>query len=140
VTNAKRVLRGATAQYSDGRAVKPVPLNSDRILAELERLDDDARRDFLCTFAHGLTVEIRVLLLDRPVLEADLDRVYQINESLHQLTSCANPDSAWPVGDQIALVRAIIDSSDLYGLRSAIGRALAPAAGGMRRKSPTVSK
>lgn len=139
-TNAKRVLRGATVQYSDGRTVKPPRLNVDQILANLERLNDNARKDFLCTFAHSLTVEIRALLFDRPVPEADLDRAYQINESLHQLTSCVNPGNGWSAGDQVALVRAIIENSYLYGLQSAIGRALAPAAGTMKRKSPLAAK
>jgi hypothetical protein len=139
MTNPKRILRGATVQYSDGRAIKPPPLNIDRILADLERAETDARRDFLCTFAHCLTVEIRALLFDRPVSEPDLDRAYQINEMLHQLTSSANPGDTWSVGDQVALVRAIIDGSYLHGLEAEVGRALAVASGAVRRsKSNTI--
>lgn len=81
----------------------------------------------MCTFSHSLTVEIRALLLDRPVSEVDLDRAYQINESLHQLTSCVNSAAGWSVADQVSLVRAIIDSSHLYGLEASVGRALATA-------------
>ena len=127
--SAKQALRDATVQYSDGRTVRPAPLDVGQILADLEQLNEDARSAFLCILAHGLTVEIRALLLDRPVPNADLDRIYQINESLHQLTSCVNPQQRRSASGDVELIRAIIDDSYLYGLEAAVGRALATAAG-----------
>jgi hypothetical protein len=101
----------------------------ERILADLERLDAQERATFLCIFAHDLTVQIRSVLMDRPVPEGDLDRVNRVNEYLHQLTSSVNPNNRWSVRDQVALVRALIESSYLYDLQSAVGSALAKAAG-----------
>jgi hypothetical protein len=125
----KRPLRGATVQYKDGRTIKPTPLDVDQILADLEASDDEERRAFLCTLAHNLTIEIRLLLFDRPVSESDLDRAYQINESLHQLTSCVHPQHRRSAAGDVQLVHDIIDSSYLYRLESAIGRALSGTAG-----------
>lgn len=126
--SSKRTLRGATVQYEDGRAIKPAPLDVDQILADLEASGDEERRAFLCTLAHNLTVETRVLLFDRPVPEFDLDRAYQINELLHQLTSCVHPRHGRSAAGDAQLVRDIIDGSYLYGLEGAVGRALATAA------------
>ena len=66
--------------------------------------------------------------MDRPPPEGDLDRVNRLNEYLHQLTSCVNPNNRWSVRDEVALVRALIESSYLYDLQSAVGSALAKAA------------
>jgi len=125
---AKR-LYGPTVQYADGTVVPGKPLDIEYILATFERLSADARRAFLCIFAHDLTVAIRALLLDRPVPPADLDRVYKINEFLHQLTSSVNPDGRWSAHDQAELVRAVIETSFSYELDRWIGHALAVAAG-----------
>jgi hypothetical protein len=124
----RRPLPGPTVQYSDGRIVTPRPLNVERILTNFEGLDTQERAAFLCIFAHDLTVEIRSALLDRPVHEADLDRVNRLNEYLHQLTSCVNPAKRWSVRDEVTLVRALVESSYQYGLQSAVGSALAKAA------------
>jgi hypothetical protein len=132
---AKPPLRGAPVQYSDGRMVTPPPLDVDQILAALEKSDDRVRSAFLCVLAHNLTVEIRAFLLDRPVSESDLDRVYQINESLHHLTSCVNPRHRRSAAGDVELVRAIVDSSYLYGLEAAVGRAFATAASNLARES-----
>jgi len=126
---AKPVLRGPKVQYPDGRVVTPPPLDLERILADLERLEDSERVAFLCIIAHSLTVDIRALLLDRPVSDRDLDRVNHVNEFLHQLTSCVNPWQRRSASGDAGLVRAIIDTSYLYGLEAAAGRALATAAG-----------
>jgi hypothetical protein len=123
-----RPLRGANVQYADGRIVIAEPLDVERILADLERLDDRERNAFLCVLAHNLTVEIRALLFDRPVSEQNLGRAYQINESLHQLTGCMNPNHHRSAAGDAELVRAIIESSYQYGLDRAIGRAVATAA------------
>lgn len=120
-------LRGPRVQYSDGSVVTPPPLDVDAILARLERQDETTRHDFLCTFAHSLTVDIRALLIDRPASDVDLDRVNHINEYLHQLTSCVNSRQRRSATGDAELVRTIIDSSYLYGLEAAIGRALATA-------------
>jgi Mrr N-terminal domain len=127
----KRTLRGATVQYKDGRTVRPAPLDIDQILADMESSDEEERSAFLCALGHNLTVEIRVLLFDRPVSEVDLDRAYQINESLHQLTSCIHPRYRRSAAGDAQLVRDIIDSSYLYGLEGAVGRALATVAGNL---------
>jgi hypothetical protein len=131
----KRPLRGASVQYADGRIVAPEPLDVERILADLERLGDRERSAFLCILAHNLTVEIRALLFDRPVSKKNLDRAYQINESLHQLTSCVNPQHRRSAGSDAELVRAIIESSHLYGLDRAVGRAVATAAGNVMARA-----
>jgi len=134
-------LRGASVQYKSGRVVTPPPLDLEGLLADFERLDEEARVAFMCVLAHNLTVEIRALLFDRPVSGSDLDRVYQINEILHQLTSCVNPRSRRSAAGDTELVRAIIDDSQLYGLEAQIGRALATAAGStLRAKKPVAAK
>src|SRR3954447_8566403 len=106
---AARRLYGPTVHYSDETVVPGEPLNVEHILVEFERSDAEARRAFLCAFAHDLTVAIRALLFDRPVADADLDRVQELNESLHQLTSCANPRKRWSTRDQVLLLRAIVE-------------------------------
>ncbi|MGH9809206.1 MAG: hypothetical protein ACRD9W_18470 [Terriglobia bacterium] len=128
---AKRPLRGASVRYADGRIVVPAPLDVERMLADFERLDERERNAFLCVLAHNLTVEVRALLFDRPVSETNLDRAYQINESLHQLTSCLNPRHRRSAATDAELVRVIIENSYLYGLDRAVGRAVATAAGCM---------
>jgi hypothetical protein len=126
---AAKPLYGPTVQYADGTVVAGKPLDLEYILAAFEQFDADARRAFLSVFAHDLTVAIRALLLDRPVPEADLDRVYKINEFLHQLTSCVNPDRRWSAHDEAELIRAFIETSFAYDLDQWIGHALAVAAG-----------
>ena len=126
---AKPVLRGPKVQYPDGRVVTPPPLDLERILTDLERLEESERVAFLCIVAHSLTVDIRALLLDRPVSDRDLDRISKINEFLHQLTSSVNPQHRRTPSGDAELVRAIVESSYLYGLEAAVGRALATAAG-----------
>ena len=125
---AKR-LYGPTVEYADGTVMQGSPLHTEEILAAFERLDADARQAFLCVFAHDLTVAIRVLLLDRPVAEADLERVWKINEFMHQLTSCANPRGRWSAHDSAVLVGNIIETSFSYDLDRWVGHALATAAG-----------
>jgi hypothetical protein len=125
---AKR-LYGPTVQYVDGRVVRGKPLDVEFILSAFERSDSDARSAFLCVFAHDLTVAMRALLLDRPIPDADLDRVWKINEFLHQLTSCVDPHRRWSARDEAELVRSIIETSFSYGLDKWIGHALATAAG-----------
>src|SRR3954453_18857338 len=126
---AAKHLYGPKVQYADGTVIPGEVLDSEGILAAFERLEAEARRAFLCVFAHDLTVAIRALLFDRPILEADLDRVYKINEFLHQLTSCANPDQTWSARDEAELLRAIIEASFSYDLDRWVGHALAVAAG-----------
>jgi hypothetical protein len=125
---AKR-LYGPTVQYADGKVVSGQPLDVGSILAAFERSDTEARKAFLCAFAHDLTVAIRAILFDKPVSEADLDRVNEINESLHQLTSCINPRKQWSAHDEALLLQAIVEGSFAHGLDRWIGHALALAAG-----------
>jgi hypothetical protein len=132
-------LYGPTVQYADGTVSPGKPLDVEYILSAFERLDGDARSAFLCVFAHDLTAAIRALLLDRPVPETDLDRVWKINEFLHQLTSCANPRGQWSARDAALLIRAIIDTSIDRGLDRWIGHALAVAAGNTIRTENTVA-
>ncbi len=122
-------LCGPTVQHADGTVVAGKPLDVEHILTAFERLEADARSAFLCIFAHDLTVAVRALLLDRPIPEPDLDRLWKINEFMHQLTSCANPRGPWSAGDAALLIRAIIDTSFERGLDQWIGHALALAAG-----------
>ncbi|HZU88126.1 MAG TPA: hypothetical protein VE993_02605 [Stellaceae bacterium] len=134
-------LYGPTVEYADGTIVPGQPLDIERILGAFERLDAEARRAFLCVFAHDLTVAIRAIVFDRPVSDADLDRVQDINESLHQLTSCANPRKPWSAHDQALLLRAIIESSFDRDLDRWIGHALALAAGStMPSEKPVAAK
>ena len=133
------VLRGASVQNSDGRVVVPRPLDVGRLLADFGRLDEEARVTFLCVVAHNLTVEIRALLLDRPVPDSDLDRVWQINEILHQITSCVNPRKRRSAVGDMELVSAMIDDAQLYHLEAQIGRALASAAGNTIRAKKQIA-
>jgi hypothetical protein len=124
-----RRLYGPTVHYADGTVVAGEPLDVEHILTEFEQLAADARSAFLCIFAHDLTVAVRALLVDRPVPDADLNRVWKINEFMHQLTSCANPRGDWSPRDAALLVRSIIDTSFERGLDQWIGHALAVASG-----------
>jgi hypothetical protein len=135
---AKR-LYGPTVQYADGTVVEGSPLHTDEILAAFERLDADARQTFVCVFAHDLTVAIRALLLDRPVAEADLERVRKINEFMHQLTSCADPRGHWSAHASAVLIGDIIATSFSYDLDRWVGHALATAAGSTIRKKETAA-
>jgi len=124
-----RRLYGPTVQHADGTVVAGEPLDVEYILTEFEQLGADARSAFLCIFAHDLTVAVRTLLFDHPVPEADLNRVWKVNEFMHQLTSCANPRGEWSPHDAALLVRSIIDTSFERGLDQWIGHALAVASG-----------
>jgi hypothetical protein len=137
--SAKKELYGPTVQYADGTVVAGSPLDIESILTAFERLNAEARSAFLCVFAHDLTVAVRALLFDRPVPEADLDRVWKINEFMHQLTSCANPRGQWSARDGALLVRSIIDTSFERGLDRWIGHALAVASGNTVQTEKPVS-
>jgi hypothetical protein len=125
---AKR-LYGPIVQYVDGTIVPGEPLDVEHILSVFERSDAEARRAFLSIFAHDLTVAVRAMLCDRPISNADLDRVQEINESLHQLTSCVNPRKEWSARDQALLLRVIVEGSFAHALDKWVGHALATAAG-----------
>ena len=128
-SSAGKRLYGPTVQYADGTVIKGKLLKVDSILRGFERADANTRSSFHRVFAHDLTVAIRALLIDRPVPEADLDRVWKINEFLHQLTSCANPRRRWTAREEAELVRSIVETSFNYGLEQWVGHALAVAAG-----------
>ena len=69
----------------------------------------------------------------------DLPR--EVNESLHQLTSGANPHNQWLPRDQALLLRAIIEDSFTRDLDRWIGHALATAAGaGFGTEKPVASQ
>jgi Mrr N-terminal domain len=127
--SGEALLRGSRTQYADGSVTIPPPLHLEEILATFAQLNEDDRAAFLCVIAHDLTVDIRALLIDRPVHERDLDRIWQLNEFLHQITSSVNPRNRRSATGDTELVRAIVESAALHGLRAAIGRALATAAG-----------
>jgi len=139
-TAAAPVLRGPKTLYPDGRVVTPPRLDLDKILSDLGQLNERDRAAFLCVIAHDLTVDIRALLIDRPVSDEDLNRVWKINEFLHQLTSCVNPRHRRSAEGEVDLVRAIVESACQYGLQAAIGRALANAAGSMTQQSTIAAK
>lgn len=128
--NASRImLRGSTVQYGNGKTVVPPPFDLDGVLAEYVRATADQRRMFLSVFAHSLTVDMRIALLDRPISEADADRASQINEWLHQLTSCFHPQSTRDAVGEAELIRNIAVDSFRLGLEGGVGRAVATAAG-----------
>ena len=134
-------LYGPTVRYADGKVVRGQRLDIESIITAFERSDVETRSAFLCAFAHDLTVAIRALLFDRPVSEADLNRAQEVNESLHQLTSCVNPRKQWSAHDEALLLRAIIEASFAYGLDRWIGHALSTAAGSaIETKKPVAAK
>jgi hypothetical protein len=124
-----RELRSTTVQYADGKVVPGKPVDVDKILVEFEHLDADVRGAFLCIVAHDLTVAIRSIVFDPPVIEAGLERLKWINESLHHLTSCINPHKRWSAHDEALLIGGIIESSFEHGFDGWVGRAVAVAAG-----------
>lgn len=123
------MLRGSKIQYNSGKIVTPPPFDLDDVLAEYARLSSDRRRAFLSVFSHSLTVDMRVALLDRPISDANADRAWQINEWLHQLTSCLHPQSTRDVTGEAELIHDIAADSFRLGLEGAVGRAVATAAG-----------
>lgn len=134
-----KTLYGPSVQYADGKVAAGSPLEVDRILLEFEQSEADARRAFLCVFAHDLTVAVRAILADRPPSDADLDRVAEINEFLHQLTSCVNPSKEWSAHEEALLIRAIIETSFERDLDRWVGHALASAAGNTISPKETVA-
>ena len=126
---ARLMLRGTKVQYASGKVVTPKPIGLDDVLTEYVRLPEEARRAFLSVLSHSLTVDMRVALVDRPISDADAARAWQINEWLHQLTSCFHPQSTRDAEAEAELIRDIATISFRYGLEGAIGRAVAMAAG-----------
>jgi hypothetical protein len=129
VKGSSRALYGPTVQYSDGKIVPGKPVDVAKVLAAFEELDADARSAFLCIIAHDLTVGTRSIVFDPPVTDAGLGCVKWINEALHQLTSCVNPQNRWSAADEVLLIQGIIDNSFQYGFDQWMGRAIAAAAG-----------
>jgi hypothetical protein len=123
------ILRGAKVQYASGKVVAPKPFDLEDVLTKYVRLPDEARRVFLSVFSHSLTVDMRVALIERPIPDADAARAWQINEWLHQLTSCFSPRSTRDADAEAQLIRDIATESFQYGLEPAVGRAVATAAG-----------
>jgi hypothetical protein len=123
------MLRGPKVQYSSGKVATPRSFDLEDVLVDFVRLPEEARANFLGIIAHSLTVDVRVALLDRPIPDADADRAWQVNEWLHQLTSCLTPKQRRGADGEAELIRAIAASSFRYGLDAAVGRAVATAAG-----------
>jgi hypothetical protein len=123
------MLRGPKVRFASGKVVTPKPFDLDDLLTEYQRLPENKRRVFLSIFSHSLTVDTRVALLDRPVSDMDADRAWQINEWLHHLTSCLNPEASWRPEDEAELIRNIALASFRLDLDGAVGRAAATAAG-----------
>jgi hypothetical protein len=123
------MLRGATVQYASGKVVVSKPFDLDDVLENYIQLPGETRRAFLSVFSHSLTVDMRAALLDRPISDAEAARAWQINEWLHQLTSCFHPQSTREAAAEAELLRDIATVSFRYGLEGAIGRAIAAAAG-----------
>lgn len=128
-------LHSPAIQDADGKVFPGKALDTKAILTEFEKSDDETRRAFMCVLGHDLTVAIRALLVDRPVPDADLDRVWTLNEYMHQLTSCANPRGKWSAHDEAELLRSIVESSFIYDLDKWLGPAIATAAGSTLPKS-----
>jgi hypothetical protein len=123
------MLRGPKVQYSSGKVVTPRAFDLDYVLAEFVQLPEEVRGSFLSILAHSLTVDMRVALLDRPISETDAGKAWQLNEWLHHLTSCLNPDRRWGAQSEAELIRSIALESFRLGLEGAVGRAVATAAG-----------
>jgi len=127
--HSRLMLRGAKVQHASGKVVAPKPFDLEEVLAKYVLLPDETRRAFLSVFSHSLTVDMRVALLDRPISDIDATRAWQINEWLHQLTSCFHPHSSRDAAAEAELIRDIATVSFRYGLERAVGRAAATAAG-----------
>jgi hypothetical protein len=126
---SRLMLRGPSVQYGDGRIVTPPPFDLDDILVAYTGLSEDQRRKFLAIFSHSLTVDMRVALHDRPISDTDADRARRINEWLHQLTSCFDPQSTRDAAGEAELIRDIAAGSFQLRLDRGVGRAIAAAAG-----------
>lgn len=118
------MLRSATTQYASGKVVAPKPFDLEDVLAKYVRLPDETRRAFLSTFSHSLTVDMRAALLDRPISDADAARAWQINEWLHQLTSCFHPQSTRDAAAEAELIRDIATVSFGMGWKEPSGEQL----------------
>lgn len=123
------MLHGPKVQYASGEVAAPQPFDLEDVLAGYARLSAEKRRAFLSILAHSLTVDMRVALIDRPISAEDTDRAWQLNEWLHHLTSCFDPGAAWGAEAESELIRSMATGSFRLGLDTAIGRAVATAAG-----------
>ncbi|HWD59600.1 MAG TPA: hypothetical protein VG308_15040 [Stellaceae bacterium] len=97
-------------------------------------LDDTRRRAALAVFAHHLTVEIRVAL-DEPMPHPGLDRIRQLNEFLHHLTSRLHPDERRSAEDDRSLLEAFSADAARVGVEKGLKRGLVIAVRNARLKS-----
>src|ERR1700694_1343086 len=88
------------------------------------KLDQTARTGALAVLAHSLTVEIRALLVDPPFSDGVIDRVRQVNEILHHLTSRLNPNHERSSEHDLSLLSALAADAERRGLHSAMKRGL----------------
>ncbi len=128
IRNTDRIkLPGPRTQYANGDVVESPPIDLERILTDFLERSEAGRAEFLSAFAHSLTVDIRAALFDRPVADDDAARAYQVNEWLHQLTSCLSPRNRRGAKGEAELLSDIAADSFRHGLERAVGRAITAA-------------
>lgn len=126
-------------QYANGDIVESPPIDLERVLTDFMSLSEPDRAEFLSAFAHSLTVDIRVALFDRPVADGDAARAYQVNEWLHQLTSCLNPRNRRGAKGEAELLGDIAVDAFRHGLERAVGRAITAANSAFARARQSVA-
>jgi hypothetical protein len=121
------MLPGQRVRYGNSEIVDAPSFDLEEVLGDFVHLGKNARAEFLSIFAHSLTVEIRVALHDRPVANHDAEQAYEVNEWLHQLTSCLSPASRRDAHGEAELLRNIAIDGLRHGLPRAVARAVTAA-------------
>jgi hypothetical protein len=106
------------------RNTDPAEWEIGALIESVGRLPENARTAALSVLAHSLTVEIRALLLDSPFSDPVIDRVRQVNECLHHLTSRLNPFHERSPEHDVSLLSALAADAETHGLHSAMKRGL----------------
>lgn len=95
----------------------------DTLIDAIGALGEARRTTALSVLAHHLTVELRIAL-DEPMPHPGLDRVRQLNEFLHHLTSRLDPDERRLANDDRALLEAFSADAARVGLEKGLKRGL----------------
>jgi hypothetical protein len=117
-----------------GKMDDPGAWDIDTLVEAVGALDAARRTIALAVLAHHLTVEVRVAV-DEPMPHPGLDRVRQLNEFLHHLTSRLDPEESRSAADDKSLLEAFAADAARVGLEKGLKRGLVIAVRNARAKA-----
>jgi hypothetical protein len=101
----------------------PTAWDLDSLVEAVGMLDEPRRTTALAVLAHHLTVEVRIAL-DEPMPHPGLDRIRQLNEFLHHLTSRLDPEESRSADHDRSLLEAFAADAARVGLEKGLKRGL----------------